>query len=109
MLIKGRDKGQDLFMITQVTITCHMNGVLTEVNLFLHMKMYKNLIFPHLLHFTEIMGLMMTLTKVIVINQTVLKTIGECIPQMNLIEEKTDLHHILHEQCVLHLYTKKII
>ncbi|KFP58703.1 hypothetical protein N322_03691, partial [Cariama cristata] len=111
MLIKVLDKGADLFMIMQVTMTCHVNGVQTEVNLFLRMKMYQNLISPHLLHFTEIMGLiMMTLTEVIVIDQIVLKKIGECIPQMNLIEEKTDLHHILHEQCIhLHLCTKKIV
>ncbi|KFV44968.1 hypothetical protein N341_06553, partial [Tyto alba] len=81
-----------------------------EVNHFLPMKMYQNLISLHL-HFTENMGLiMMTLIEVTVINQIVLKTIGDCIPQMNLIEEKTDLHHILHEQCIhLHLYTKKIV
>ncbi|KFV18993.1 hypothetical protein N340_04876, partial [Tauraco erythrolophus] len=111
MLIKGMDKGQDLFMIIQVTMTCHMNGVQAEVNLFLPMKMHQNLISLHLLHFTEIMGLItMTLTEVIVIDKIVLKTTGECIPQMNLIEEKTDLHHILHEQCIhLHLYTKKIV
>lgn len=37
-----------------------------EVNPFLPMKMYQNIISPHLLHFTEIMGLiMMTLTEVI--------------------------------------------
>ncbi|KFP41347.1 hypothetical protein N324_08262, partial [Chlamydotis macqueenii] len=110
MLIKGTDKDQDLFMIIQVTMTCRMNGVQTEVNLFLPMKMYQNLISLHLLHFTEIMGLIkMTLTEVIVIDQIVLKIIGECIPRMNLIEEKTDLHHILHEPCIhLHLYTKKI-
>ncbi|KFP18697.1 hypothetical protein Z169_12851, partial [Egretta garzetta] len=110
MLIKGMDKGQDLFMIIQVMMTCHVNGVQTEVNLSLPMKMYQNLISPHLLHFTEIMGLiMMTLTEVIG-DQVVLKTIGECIPQVNLIEEKTDLHHILHEQCIhLHLCTKKIV
>ncbi|KFV91621.1 hypothetical protein N327_07418, partial [Fulmarus glacialis] len=111
MSIKGMDKGQDLFMIIQVTMTCHMNGVQTEVNLFLPMKMYQTLISPHLLHFTEIMGLiMMTFTEVIVIDQIVRKTIGECIPRMNLIEGKTDSHHILHEQCMhLHLYTKKIV
>ncbi|KFV57479.1 hypothetical protein N328_08089, partial [Gavia stellata] len=111
MLIKGMDKGQDLFMIIQVTMICHMNGVQTEVNLFLPMKMYQNLISPRLPHFTEIMGLIiMSLTEVIVIDLIVLKTIGKCIPQMNLIEQKTDLHHILHEQCIhLHLYTKKIV
>ncbi|KFM06502.1 hypothetical protein AS27_02638, partial [Aptenodytes forsteri] len=111
ILIKGMDKGQNLFTIIQVTMTCHVNGVQTEVSLFLPMKMYQNLISLHLLHFREIMGLiMMTLTEVTVIDQIVLKTIGECIPQMNLIEEKTDLHHILHEQCIhLHLYTKKIL
>ncbi|KFO70970.1 hypothetical protein N303_09155, partial [Cuculus canorus] len=111
MLVKVMDKGQDLFVIIQVTMTCHVNGVQTEVNLFLPMKMYQNLISPHLLHFTEIMGLvMMTLTEVIVIDQIVLKGIEEYIPQVNLIEENTDLHHILREQCIhLHLYTKKIV
>ncbi|KFR11577.1 hypothetical protein N306_13903, partial [Opisthocomus hoazin] len=111
MVIKGMEKGQDLSMIIQVTMTCHVNGVQTEINLFLPMKMSQNLISPHLLHFTEIMGLiMMTLTEVIVIDQIVLKTIGECIPQMNLTEGKADLHHILHERCIhLHLYTKKIV
>ncbi|KFW97318.1 hypothetical protein N336_11268, partial [Phalacrocorax carbo] len=111
MLIKGMDKGQDLFMIIQVTMICHVTGVQTEVNLFLPMKMHQNLVSPHLLHFTEIMSLIvMTLIEVIVIDQIVLKTIGECIPQMNLIEEKTDFHHIHHEQCIhLHLYTKKIV
>ncbi|KFU91454.1 hypothetical protein M959_09917, partial [Chaetura pelagica] len=108
MLVKDMDKGKDLLMIIQVTVTCDMNGVQTEINLFLPMKMYQNLIsLIHLLQFTEIMGLIMTtLTEAIVI----LKTIGECIPQMNSIEEKTDLHHILHEQCIhLHLYTMKIV
>ncbi|KFV65251.1 hypothetical protein N307_06176 [Dryobates pubescens] len=110
MLIKGMDKGQEFFMIIQVMMTCHKNGVQTEVNLFLPMKMYQNLISPHLLHFTEIMGLIMTSPEIIVISQIVLKTIGECIPQMHLIEEKTDLHHILHEQCThRHLDTKKIV
>ncbi|KFQ23152.1 hypothetical protein N332_11199, partial [Mesitornis unicolor] len=86
-------------------------GLFAEVSLFLPMKIYQNLISPHLLHFTEIMGLiMMTLTEVIVIDEIVQKTIGECIPQMNLIEEKTDLHHILQEQCIhVHLYTMKIV
>ncbi|KFP89350.1 hypothetical protein N311_07427, partial [Apaloderma vittatum] len=111
MLIKVLDKGQDLFMIIPVLMTCCMNGVQTEVSLFLPMKMYQNLISPHLLHFTEIMGLIMiTLTEVTVIDQIVQKTIGECIPQLDLIEEKTGLHHILHEQCIhLHLYSKKIV
>ncbi|KFV89860.1 hypothetical protein N326_06281, partial [Eurypyga helias] len=111
MLIKGMDQNQDLFMIIQVMMTCHENGVQTEVNLFLPMKMYQNLISRHLLHFTEIMGLiMMTLTEVIVIDQIVLKTRGGCIPLMNLIDEKTDLHHILHERFIhLHLYTRKIV
>lgn len=36
-----------------------------EVSPFLPMKIYQNLISPHLLHFTEIMGLiMMTLTEI---------------------------------------------
>lgn len=36
-----------------------------EVSPFLPMKMYQNLISPHLLHFTEITGLiMMTLTEI---------------------------------------------
>ncbi|KFO54309.1 hypothetical protein N302_13521, partial [Corvus brachyrhynchos] len=109
MVIKGMDKGQDLFVIIQVTMTCHVNGVQTEP--FLPMKIYQNLISPHLLHFTEIMGLiMMTLTEITVIDRIVLKTIGECIPQRNLIEEKTDLHHTPHEQCThLHPCTKKIV
>ncbi|EOB05695.1 hypothetical protein Anapl_03569, partial [Anas platyrhynchos] len=83
----------------------------SEVNLFPPMKMYWNLIFPHLLHFIEITGLiMMTLTEAIVIEQIVQKTIGECILRMNLTEEKTDLHHILHVQCIhLHLYTRKVV
>ncbi|KFQ29468.1 hypothetical protein N331_03076, partial [Merops nubicus] len=111
MLIKGMDKGQDLFMIIQVMMTYCMNGVQTEINLFLPVKMYQNLISPHLLHFTETMGLiMMTLTEVIVINKIVLKTIEGCIPQMNLTEGKPDLHHTLHEKCIrLHLYTRKVV
>ncbi|KFV82792.1 hypothetical protein N308_09010, partial [Struthio camelus australis] len=110
MLIKGMDKG-GLFIIIQLMMTCHMNGVQTEVNLFHPMKMYQTLISPHPLHFTEIMGLiMMTLTEVTVIDQIVLKTVGECILRMTLVEEKTGLHHILHVQCIhLHLFTRKIV
>ncbi|KFP74336.1 hypothetical protein N310_05378, partial [Acanthisitta chloris] len=103
-------KGQDLSMIIQATMTCHVNGVQTEVSPFLPMKMYQNLISPHLLHFTEIMGLiMMTSTEIIVIDQTVLRTTGGFIPQRNLAGEGTDLHHTLHEQCThLQPYTKRI-
>ncbi|KGL78115.1 hypothetical protein N309_08507, partial [Tinamus guttatus] len=101
----------DLFIIIQLMMTCRMNGVQTEVSLFHPMKMYQNLLSPHPLHFTEIMGLiMMTLTEVTVIDQVVQKTIGECILQMNLIEEKTDLHHILPIQCIhLPLCTRKMV
>ncbi|KFP07148.1 hypothetical protein N300_07469, partial [Calypte anna] len=82
-----------------------------EINLFLPVKMYQNFISPHRLQFTEIMGLiMMILREAIVIEKIVLKTTEECIPQMNIIEEKTDLHHILHKQCIQHhLYTKKMV